>query len=722
MKSVLFILCLFSFASFEIYAQPTELTQKVEKVNQLYGEEKILMMLEVAEAYLDSDPIRSLDYIGKVEDMIGKPSKKNYKEGVMLSDAYYIAGQANQNMSEHKDAEKYFLKSFNTASKFDYIYGKDRAEKMLNDLGVSTKNWFSRQLNTLSHLEIGEKVKEVTSDIQVTTKNVTDKEKVVRMDKYIELGNEAHEREDYPQAIAHFREAIDLANELERPNTAINLQVSIANYLEKNNTITQAINYCDSALYFIQLHPSIDAQASLSDSLQNLKSRLKALQQPEVKPIKDDSLQKLKADSLANLEDLISVQIKTQEEGKIKMASLEEVAKRSEQEGDYEKALQFREMYFAMQNKLFKDSLENVARILELEKGRRLQEIELKAQADLLEKEKSTKFLFVTSSILLGMLALVSFYFFRNKKKSHKALQTAYSELEDTLQALKAAQLKLIESEKMASLGQLTAGIAHEINNPINFVTSNISPLKRDIEDLKTFYNAFEQCAANKEITLPKSLVNLKNELDIEFLMEEMNSLLQGIEEGAGRTKNIVESFRSFARLDEEGYKKTDIRESIDASINLLRNRAGNHVHFETNLPEELTIDCQPAKINQVFFHLLHNAVQAILACKENGQGIIEINASNLQESIQIKIKDNGIGISSEIRSKVFDPFFTTRDVGEGKGLGLSITYGIIEEHSGKITFNSKTGKNSFTEFIVSLPEKQNVDTNALLSEKLVDV
>ena len=541
------------------------------------------------------------------------------------------------------------------------------------------------------------------------------------MDKYIELGNMAYARRDYTQAIAHFRKATGLANELERPNTAINLQISIANYLEESGELIQAINYCDSALYYIQVHPSIDTQASLTDSIQNLKARLKALQQPKIKPIKKDSLQKLKVDSLANLEKIIGLNIKTQEEGKVKMASLEEVAKRSEQEGDYEKALQFREMYFAMQSKLFKDSLENVARIGELEKGRKLQEIELKAQADLLEKEKSTKFLFITSSVLLGMLALVSFYFFRNKKKSHKELEAAYGELENTLQALKAAQLKLIESEKMASLGQLTAGIAHEINNPINFVTSNISPLKRDIEDLKTFYNAFEKCAANKEITLPKSLINLKNELDIEFLMEEMDSLLLGIEEGAGRTKNIVENFRSFARLDEEGYKKTDLRESVSASINLLRNKAGDQVTFETNLPNELVTECQPAKINQVFFHLLHNAVQAVLQCIENTDGLIEVDASSNQDLIQIKIRDNGVGISPEIESKVFDPFFTTRDVGEGKGLGLSIAYGIIEEHGGNITFNSKTGENSFTEFAISIPVTQQIANNSTLSEKLVN-
>ena len=146
MKSVLFILCLFSFVSFESYAQSIELTQKAARINQLYGEEKLLLMIEVAEDYLESDPIRSLDYIGEVEEMIGKPSKKNYKEGVMLSDAHYIAGQASQNTSEHKKAEKYFLKSFNIASKFDYIYGKNRAEKMLNVLGVSTNNWFNRKL------------------------------------------------------------------------------------------------------------------------------------------------------------------------------------------------------------------------------------------------------------------------------------------------------------------------------------------------------------------------------------------------------------------------------------------------------------------------------------------------------------------------------------------------------------------------------------------------
>ena len=405
------------------------------------------------------------------------------------------------------------------------------------------------------------------------------------------------------------------------------------------------------------------------------------------------------------LENEILISVNKLEESKKKIASLDEDFKKSVEKGDYEKALQYKELYFASQLKLARDSIE----IDNLQNQKRIQEYEINEQKNLIEQERKTKIYLVSIAALVGFLAIAMYYLFITKKKSHKNLQSTYKELEDTHKELKSAQTKLIETEKMASLGQLTAGIAHEINNPINFVTSNINPIKKDIEDLKEFYKAFNKYQSQSADKIPAELMLLKEELEIDFLFTEIDDLLNGVEEGAVRTKKIVESFRSFARLDEEGFKQVDIEGSVNSTLSLLKNKIDEKIKIETELSELPKIECQPGKLNQLLFHMLNNAVQAIEACKSNKKaGLIKITGwIEDEKTLFLSIRDNGIGIDDCIKSKIFDPFFTTKEVGEGKGLGLSITYGIIQEHQGTIDFESQVGDNSYTEFHISIPAKQ---------------
>ncbi len=274
------------------------------------------------------------------------------------------------------------------------------------------------------------------------------------------------------------------------------------------------------------------------------------------------------------------------------------------------------------------------------------------------------------------------------------------ADLENTLEKLKEAQNQLVQSEKMASVGQLTAGIAHEINNPINFVSANIKPLKRDVTDVIDVLKRYEQAVSQgcNESGF-KDIEKQKNEIDFDYLLEEIDSLLKGIEEGANRTTEIVRGLRNFSRLDEDEQKLSDIQQGIDSTLMVLHNELKNKVDVKTEYGQIPQILCYPGKLNQVFLNILQNANHAI---EESGTITIK---TWLEESwVFISIKDDGNGMKSDVVKRIFEPFYTTKDVGKGTGLGLAISYGIIQDHDGDIEVRSKPGNGS--EFIIKLPYK----------------
>jgi signal transduction histidine kinase len=289
-------------------------------------------------------------------------------------------------------------------------------------------------------------------------------------------------------------------------------------------------------------------------------------------------------------------------------------------------------------------------------------------------------------------------------ERTHE-LSQANTELSQTLIELKDAQGQLVEAEKMASLGQLTAGIAHEINNPINFVTSNITPLNRDIDTLIEFIQEMEKIGLS-ELSAEekkKQIEEKKEELDFDYLKMEITQLLKGIHEGASRTSEIVKGLRVFSRLDEDDLKKADMNGGLDSTLIVINNLLTNKVSLKKNYGNIPLIDCYPGKLNQVFLNIISNAIFAI--DKKFGDakgGILKISTSSNEKSVFVKIEDNGIGMDETTKKKIFEPFFTTKDVGEGTGLGMSIAYNTIRRHQGEIQVNSKLGLG--TEFILELP------------------
>jgi two-component system NtrC family sensor kinase len=280
------------------------------------------------------------------------------------------------------------------------------------------------------------------------------------------------------------------------------------------------------------------------------------------------------------------------------------------------------------------------------------------------------------------------------KYKAH--LENQNIELAKSKTELERLQAQLVHTEKMASLGRLSAGIAHELNNPAGFIYGNVDILRDYLTDLAKLLKLYD------EIALPgdsASLVAaLKSEIKYEKLVGDLSSIIVDCREGAQRICDVVKNLRLFSRLDEAELKKVDIHEGIDSTIRLLsRYYGGGKIVLHRDYAELPSVNCYAGQLNQVWMNLLGNAAQAL-----NGEGEVNISTRLEDDWITVVVSDSGAGITEEDLPRIFDPFFTTKPVGEGTGLGLSISYGIVERHGGAITVSSKVG--SGTTFIVKIP------------------
>ncbi len=283
-------------------------------------------------------------------------------------------------------------------------------------------------------------------------------------------------------------------------------------------------------------------------------------------------------------------------------------------------------------------------------------------------------------------------------KATNEALNIQKNELGYTLENLRLTQDQLIQSEKLASLGQLTAGIAHELNNPVNFISGNVKPLKRDIDDIFKILGKYEFIINENHMDGKfHEIESLKKNLDYHLLTEEIKRLLEGIAEGAHRSSEIVKGLRSFSRLDDDKFKFADLHEGLDSTLILLYNKTKGKINIHKDYGELPEIECLPSKMNQVFMNILTNSIQAI-----DGKGDIYIETISSGIGVKICIRDTGSGMTPDVKKHIFEPFYTTKEVGSGTGLGLAISYGIIEQHKGNIDVISEPGKG--TEFIISLP------------------
>ena len=284
-------------------------------------------------------------------------------------------------------------------------------------------------------------------------------------------------------------------------------------------------------------------------------------------------------------------------------------------------------------------------------------------------------------------------------------LNTTNKSLSITLKDLKDTQSQLVDAEKMASLGQLTAGIAHEINNPINFVSANVKPLSLDIDDLLVLIQKYESITSSEVLEEKlKEIEQYKKQIDFEYVQQEIKSLLQGIGDGAKRTAEIVKGLRNFSRLDESDIKEADLNEGIESTLIILRSEMPTNIQIVKKLGAITPIECYPGKLNQVFMNAINNSIHAMKKNKTIPQHTLTISTYMSEQSVCVTFEDTGIGMPKEVIARIFEPFFTTKDVGEGTGLGMSIVHKIIESHGGHIDIESEVGKG--TKIIFTLPKK----------------
>ncbi len=290
----------------------------------------------------------------------------------------------------------------------------------------------------------------------------------------------------------------------------------------------------------------------------------------------------------------------------------------------------------------------------------------------------------------LGLLAESFNEMAQRTSESQRALKVKIRELETANVEIRDTQAKLVHAAKMASLGQLVAGVAHELNNPIGFIYSNLKVLREYSEKLVGLVKTAENN--------PGGFIAEKQTMDFDYMVKDLPKLIDSCEDGARRTRDIVVGLRNFSRLDEAQIKQVDLHEGIDSTLQLLTGEIKNRIKVTKKFGQIPQVTCYASQINQVFMNILSNAAQAI---EESGEITISTRMEG-KERVAITIKDSGPGMDKNTMDKIFDPFFTTKGQGSGTGLGLSISYGVIQKHGGDIVVQSEPGKG--TEFTIILP------------------
>jgi PAS domain S-box-containing protein len=286
-------------------------------------------------------------------------------------------------------------------------------------------------------------------------------------------------------------------------------------------------------------------------------------------------------------------------------------------------------------------------------------------------------------------------------KRAEMELIEKNRELEEALKRTHEMHEQLVMAEKMASLGQITAGVAHEIKNPLGYIQTNIHPLVRDIHGILSVLESYESMVQAQNLQQQFSdIESMKDEMEFAEVVKEIHLLLEGIQEGTARTTQIVKSLGEFSRSGQEQAETGNIHRGIDSTLMLLSNQMGDRIRVTKEYGDLPEIEYYPGKLNQVFMNILSNAIQAI-----EDQGEIIVHTRMDGPLVSVSMADTGKGMPEEVRKRIFEPFFTTKEAGQGAGLGLSIVYNIISQHKGTIEVLSEPGKG--TEFIITLPEKQ---------------
>ncbi|WP_374682784.1 ATP-binding protein [Accumulibacter sp.] len=291
--------------------------------------------------------------------------------------------------------------------------------------------------------------------------------------------------------------------------------------------------------------------------------------------------------------------------------------------------------------------------------------------------------------------------------KLHDAIAALHREKDAQAQLiakLETAQNQLLQSEKMASIGQLAAGVAHEINNPVGFVNSNLQTLKKYCQQMLQLITAYQGAETHiADVELRREISALTQAMDVDFVQEDLPELIKESEDGLVRIKKIVADLKDFSHVDQTDWQYADLNAGLDATLNVV----WNEVKYKATVTKRYgvlpPVECLAAQLNQVFMNLIINAVQALDESK--GMGTITLSTGHQDDWVWVEVQDNGLGMNEETRKRLFEPFFTTKPVGKGTGLGMSVSYNIVQKHHGRIEVHSVPGEG--TRFRVWVPERQ---------------
>ncbi len=603
----------------------------------------------------------------------------DYKLGV--STAYYNIGCIYDYTGSYDEALEYFLKSMKLREEIDDKKGEAYALIAVGNIYRTHKNYdealkfyneglaINRELNLINEIayalySIGT-VYEFTGNDEGALKYFTESfelqkqinERYGMVTSLRIIGNIHERRSDLDTALAYYNKSLDIAKEIKNRRGIIESSIALGKLYNKQNSYTMAGNYLNQAL---EISKEIEAKDLIMDSYY----------------------------WISELNNLMN---------------------------NYEQAYHYFKLYTEIKDSIFNE--ENNNQILrmqtqfETEKKEKENELLKEKEARNLETIKKQRITVISTSIGLLLVLTLVIIIYRSNIKSKKVnsllfeknqeINSQKEELTTTVENLEQTQNQLIHAAKMASLGQLTAGVAHELNNPINFIHGNISPLERDINELISILDKYDsEVERHKLHDQFRNVTALKEKLDYEYLKTEIHKLLDGIGEGTHRTSDIVKGLRNFSRIDEDQYIKADIHEVIDSTLTVLKNKLKDRIVVHKEYGELDLIECLPTKLGQVFMNIITNGTQAI-----KDEGDIFIKTTQIEKIVRISIKDTGQGMSNEVIRHIFEPFYTTKDVGQGTGLGLSISFGIIERHNGDIDVISEIGKG--TEFIIQLPAIQ---------------
>lgn len=621
-------------------------------------------------------------------------------------------------LNDLENALKYFLRSVELESQYNPT--KSANATTLTNIGILYQNQRNFQLSLQYLFEAKKSIKSgVPIDFRALA-NISNLISIVYLSK-----------NDMNNAFVHNQEAISLARTIKDKDLE---QLCY----KTTSSIYEQFNDFEQALAFFQKH------ASIKDSLQQIQQALReanlvkqfSAEQTEKemslliidKEVEDLKFQQdlLENERLRQQQDLQNALLARE---KLEREQAEQALLIARQELEREKAeqelTQTQQQLLAeqkdrqiasLENEQTQQALQIAEQRLEAEqKDREIaqsarEQMELQLTVDRKDFELENQRLTLLRNFMIGFLLLtlvilgLIYRTSRIRRKANDILESRKQEVETTLADLKHTQSQLVQSEKMASLGQLTAGIAHEINNPVNFVKGNAAALRRDFEDLKPILeNIIQLGDEDKREEVLQAILKDQEELDMKFLIVEVQRLLEGIHRGSQRLKDIVSGMRTFSADQGDQYIPADLHEGLDSTLTILQNRLKNSIEIHKDYGGIPLVRCQFGKINQVFLNILANAIDAVLEQTGNKrEGHIYIKTRKSGEQVHISIRDNGIGMDEATLNRIYEPFFTTKEVGKGTGLGMAISYGIIENHGGSIEIDSRPGEG--TAFLITLP------------------